>query len=252
MDSYRRTAIATGVLFIVATATSLLATAVLQPLVTGPAYLSALAGSPTRVAVGSLLELVAAGTCAGIAISLYPVLRRWDSGLALGSVVFRAIEAVMYTLATLCLLSLLTVAQSASATTGVDRPGFQAIGGSLIALREVAVNAGVAAFVIGALMYYAIMFRSGLVPRWLSGWGIVAELIMIVASLAALFSHVAVASYALLALPIAVQEMVLAVWLIARGFSAGVIRVGGGTLEGAGTSGLSSAGGRAAAGLEAG
>jgi hypothetical protein len=218
-SSSRRTAIATGVLFVVATATDLLATAVLQPLLTGSGYLGALAEDPARVSVGALLEFVAAGTCAGIAIALYPVLKRFAAGFAMGSVVFRAIEGVMYTVATLSLLSLLAIAQSAAAAAGPDRPGFQTIGDSFVALREVAVNAGVGAFVVGALLYYVVMFRSRLVPRWLSAWGIGAELLLAVACLAALFNHVSVTSYALLALPIAVQEMVLAAWLITKGFS---------------------------------
>jgi hypothetical protein len=222
MDPSRRTAIAAGTLFIVATAASLLATAVLQPLLTGPSYLAALAGSAERVSFGALLELIAAGTSAGIAIALYPVLRRLSAGFAIGSVVFRAIEGVMYAIATLSLLSLLATAQAA-ATADADRAGLQAIGGAFVALRDVAVTAGVFAFIVGALLYSTVMFRSGLVPRWLSAWGIGAEFVLAVACVAALFSHVSVTSYAPLALPIAVQEMVLAVWLLARGFRASAL-----------------------------
>ena len=249
MDSDRRTATAAGFLFIIATAASLLGTAVLGPLLTGPGYLAAIAGDATRVSVGALFELIAAGTCAGIAIALYPVLRRWSPGLAIGSVVFRAIEAVMYTLATLSLLALVTVVRP-GAGAGTDRSGIAAIGDSFIALRQVAVNAGVVAFVIGALMYYTVMFRSRLVPRWLSGWGIAAELFMIVASLAALFDHVPVESYALLALPIAVQEMVLAVWLIAKGFGVPTVREVG-AAGGTRPVGPRTVSGRAGAGLPA-
>jgi uncharacterized protein DUF4386 len=133
-------------------------------------------------------------------------LRRWSASLALGSVVFRAIEAVMYTVAAISLLAL-------------SRVGQQAVGVVLTSLRQEAVLAGVFAFSVGALMYYVVFFRSSLIPRWLSGWGIAAVLLMLVACLAALFSGNPVTSYVVLILPIAVQEMVLAVWLIARGFS---------------------------------
>jgi uncharacterized protein DUF4386 len=191
MDSDRKTALVAGALFIVATAASLLGTAL---------------ESFNRISLGGLLELIAAGTSAGIAISLYPVLRRWSASLALGSVVFRAIEAVMYTVAAISLLAL-------------SRVGQQAVGVVLTSLRQEAVLAGVFAFSVGALMYYVVFFRSSLIPRWLSGWGIAAVLLMLVACLAALFSGNPVTSYVVLILPIAVQEMVLAVWLIARGFS---------------------------------
>jgi hypothetical protein len=56
------------------------------------------------------------------------------------------------------------------------------------------------------------------VPRWLAGWGLAAEVLMLVACLGALFSGNLVTSYKLLVLPIAVEEMALALWLLARGF----------------------------------
>jgi hypothetical protein len=226
MDSNRRTALTAGILFIAATAASLLGTAVEQPALTGTDSLTRIAEHMTRVAAGGLLEFIAAGTSAGIAIALYPALRRWSGPLALGAVVFRAVEAVMYTVGAVSMLSLLTVAQRFAHTSGADRASLQTIGDVLLALRKEAILAGVFAFAVGGFMYYAVFYRSRLVPRWLSGWGIAAELVMLVACLLALFSHTAVTSYTILALPIAVQEMVLAVWLIARGFrstSAGAV-----------------------------
>jgi hypothetical protein len=218
MESTRRTALSAGVLFIVATAASLLSTAMEQPVLTGPDYLSRVAENVNRVSAGALLELVAAGTSAGIAISLYPVLRRWSTGLALGSVLFRAMEAVMYTVGAVSMLSLPEVGQQFTRTTA-DHAAVQAIGDSLLAFREEAILAGVFAFVVGAFMYYYLLYRSRLVPRWLSSWGLGAVLLMLVACLSALFSRNPVTSYAILIVPIALQEMVLAVWLLAKGFS---------------------------------
>ena len=78
------------------------------------------------------------------------------------------------------------------------------------------------AFSVGALMYYYLLYRSRLVPRWLSGWGILAIVLTLVACLLALFGHHPVTSYVPLVLPIAAQELVLAVWLLAKGFRAPV------------------------------
>jgi hypothetical protein len=75
-------------------------------------------------------------------------------------------------------------------------------------------------------MYYYVFFRSRLLPRWLSGWGIAGVLLMLVACLSALFSRNPVTSYTILILPIAVQEIVMAVWLVARGFSSAAIEPG--------------------------
>jgi hypothetical protein len=219
MDSNRRTARIAGTLFIVATAASLLSSAVEQPLLAGSDYLTRVAENLNRMSFGGLLELVAAGTSAGIAISLYPVLRRWSAELALGSVVFRTMEGVLYTAGAVCLLSLTGVGQQYTRAATADRAWLRAIGDSLLGMREEAVLAGVFAFTVGAFMYYFAFYRSRLVPRWLSGWGIAAVLLLLIACLSALFSRSPVTSYTILILPIAVQEMVLAVWLLARGFS---------------------------------
>jgi hypothetical protein len=208
----------TGVLFIIATVADLLGAAV-RPGLTGADYLSTVSAHPDRVAAGALLLLVAAFACAGIALAMYPVVKRTDTGLALGSVVFRTLEAAMYMIAVVCLLSLSTLGH-ASLLAGADQTALGAIGGLLVSLREHAALAGVFAFCLGAFMYYTAFFRSRLIPRWLSGWGIAAIGLMTATSVLALFAGRPVTDYAPLALPIFLQEMVLAVWLIARGFSA--------------------------------
>jgi hypothetical protein len=221
MTSDRRAALITGVLFIVGTAASLLSSAVEHPVLTGTGYLTRIAQDTSRASAGGLLELVAAAASAGIAISLYPVLRKRSQGLALGAVVFRALEAAMYTTGAVITLSLPAVARQYTQATALGHGGIRAIGDALTGVREDAILAGVFAFVLGALMYYYALYRSRLVPRWLSGWGIAAEFLMLIACLSALFSHTPVTSFTILILPIAVQEMVLAAWLIFRGFSPG-------------------------------
>jgi hypothetical protein len=218
MDSNRRTAVVAGTLFISATAASLLGTAVEQRAVTGTAHLARISAQMTRLSAGGLLELIAAATSVGIAISLYPVLKRWSGTLALGAVVFRAIEAVMYTLGAVAMLSLGSVAHAFTRAAGAERGSLQTLGDSLLAVRKDAILAGVLAFALGSLMYSSVFYRSRLVPRWLSGWGIVGALLILAAGLSALFSGNPVTSYTTLILPIAIQEMVLAVWLMARGF----------------------------------
>jgi Domain of unknown function (DUF4386) len=207
-------------LFIVATAASLLGTAVEQPALVGTDHLSRISENVNRVSAGGLLELIAAGTSVGIAISLYPVLRRWSVALALGAVVFRAIEAVMYTAGAVSMLSMLNLAERSASAAPANRAVFVAIGDSMLGMRQEAILAGVFAFVLGALMYYYVFYRAQIVPRWLAGWGIVAVLLLLAACLSALFTRHPVTSYTLLILPIAVQEMVFAIWLIARGFRA--------------------------------
>jgi hypothetical protein len=132
-------------------------------------------------------------------------------------------EAVLYIAAVVSLLSLVTLSQHFAHAGAADLASLQAMGDSLRSMREHATLAAVFAFSLGAFMYYYLFFQSRLIPRWLSGWGIAASVLMLAACLLALFSDRYVTGYVLLILPIAVQEMVLAVWLIVKGFNAPAI-----------------------------
>jgi Domain of unknown function (DUF4386) len=223
VDSNRKAALSAGVLFICATAASLAASALYGPIVNDPDRLARVGTNATLLAGGALLQLVAAGASVGIAIALYPVLKQWGAGMALGSVVFRTLEAAMYAVGAVSLLSLLPLGQQLTDASGTERTSLAAIGEALLGVRDAAGVAGVLAFCVGALLYYWLLYRSDLVPRWLSGWGIAALLPMVAACLLALFEQRPVTSYVILALPIALQEIVFALWLIARGFGPAAI-----------------------------
>jgi len=218
VNSTRRTSIATGALFILATIAAL-AAAALEPVLTGPEYLTGVANHPNQLAAAALLHLIEAGTSVGIAIALYPLLKTINPALALGSVVFRTIEAVFYTAAVVSLLSIPPLGQQLAGAPADNRAPIQAMADAFLSMGEHSTLAAVFAFTVGALMYYTLFYRSRLVPQWLSGWGIVAALLMMTACLLALFSNSPVTGYTLFILPIAVQEMVFAVWLLVKGFT---------------------------------
>lgn len=218
MNSSRKIAAIAGVILIVATIASLLA-AVLTPVLTGADYLIQVSAHANQVAGGALLYLVSAFASAGIAVALHPVLKERNAGLALGSVVFRTLEAAFYMVSVVGLLSLLTLSQQFITAGEAERTLLQAIGDLLVSIRGHAALLGVFAFSLGAFLYYYVFFQSRLIPRWLSGWGIAAIILMLAACMLALFSDSPVTEYVLLAFPIFLQEMVLAVWLIVLGFN---------------------------------
>jgi hypothetical protein len=218
MNTTRKIAIITGVIFIIATAAVFIADA-FTPDLAGTDYLTRFSANTSQAAGGALLYLVAAFASGGIAIAMYPVMKEANAGLALGSVVFRALEAAFYMVEVVCLLSLTNISQQLVAAGAVDRPLLQTIGNTLVNIREQAGLVSVFAFCVGAFLYYTLFFQSRLIPRWLSGFGIVAILMMLTACVLALFSGNRITSYIPLAAPIALQEMVLAVWLIVKGFN---------------------------------
>jgi len=226
MPTYRMNAVAAGVLFIIATLGGVASTAVLAPVLSATDYLARISTTQNQVLVGGLLQFVAAAACPGIALALYPVLRRHHEGLALGSVGFRLIEGALYVGVVICLLSLVTLSQ-ASVSVGAQAPAASQVAGVLLmAARDwLGPVAAVLTFGLGASMYYWAFYRSRLVPRWLSGWGLLGTTLVTISGLLVLL-HVAAplgTTQTLLALPIAVQEMVLAGWLIAKGFNPSAI-----------------------------
>ena len=223
MNSIRKTSVITGVIFIIATLMGPILATPLTPDLTGTDYLTRVSEHPNQVAAGVLLSIIAYFACAGIAVVMYPVLKKWNAGLALGSVIFRAIETAFYMVTVVGLMSLVTLGQQFTTAAVADRTSLQAIGDLLVSVRNNAGLLAVFAFCLGAFMYYYLFFQSRLIPRWLSGIGIVAIILMMVACVLALFSGNRITSYIPLAAPIAVQEMVLAVWLIVKGFNPSAI-----------------------------
>jgi hypothetical protein len=220
MNANRKAAIIAGVLFIAATAASLLGTSFTQSILDAPDYLVKISANQSQVTLGVLFQFIAAVTSAGIAISLYPTLRRHNEGLALGSVGFRIMEGVFYIVAALGLLSLLSLSQEYVKAGAPAASDFQILGTLILAGRNWANFVfGVISFCLGALMYYYVFFQSKLIPRWLSGWGLIAIALLLAMALFVMFGAQPSGTTLLLAVPIAVQEMVLAVWLIVKGFN---------------------------------
>jgi hypothetical protein len=221
LSTNRTTARIAGALFITATVADLLSRLLLGP-VRSSDYLSEIYANKYQLTVGALLLLIGALAAAGIAISLYRILRRYNEGLALGAVGFRTIEAMLYTVSVIGVLLLLALSQEFVKAGAPASSYFQTSGTILKALRDWAGLIGTLAFYPGALMYYFIFYKSKLVPRWLSGWGGVGATLGIVAALLVLFRVIGSMSTVQIVLnvPIGVNEMVLAVWLIVKGFSA--------------------------------
>ncbi len=221
MRSDRRIAIVAGTLFIVATAASLISTSLLNSTLDSATYLAEIATRQHRVETGCLFVLIGAFASAAIAISLYPVLRRYCAGLALGAVAFRAIEGVLYTVSAVSVLSLLTLSDRFVRRGTPPSSALRVSGQLLLSVRDWATVAAVLAFYLGAGMYYYVFHVAGLIPRWLSDWGLLGVALGAAAAIMIIFGATSYMSGVQIALnvPIGVNELVLAVWLLTRGFT---------------------------------
>jgi hypothetical protein len=214
------------VLFITATFADVIArVALVQPILSAPVDLAKISANENQVLLGALLLLIGAAAAAGIAIALYPVLRKHNEGLALGSVGFRLVEGALYIGIVVCVLLLVTLSRESANAGAAASSAYEVPGELLMAARDSLGEVAVLVFGLGALMYYWVFYQSRLVPRWLSAWGLVAIALVMVSGLLVMLrlAEPMSTTQVVLALPIAVQEMVLAVWLIAKGFNPSAI-----------------------------
>jgi len=221
MVTERRRAVVAGVLLILATVSSLASAPFLAPLGESD-YLTQIAAHSTQVEMGALLASVAALTAPAIAVALYPVVRRVGEARAVGAVAFRIVEGMSYLASAMLVLSLVTLSQDYVTTGGAAQPQYRTVGDTVLSTYRVLGNVALLlAFSVGGLLYYLAFYEARLVPRWLSAWGILGVLALLVAAVLVMLHVIAAESATQLALaaPIGVQEMVLAVWLIIKGFA---------------------------------
>jgi hypothetical protein len=222
---YRKTAMIVGALFITATVTAIVGLVILGTSFEEPDYLVDLPDIENKVVVAAIMELILAVSLVGIGALMFPVFKRHEEGLALGYAGIRLVEAIFITVATVSMLVMLSMGKD-YAKGNLPAFDMEAMGAMLMAMREWSFVIGTMIFLgLGALLLNYLFYQSVLIPRWLSVWGIIGGAGVLVYGVFAMFGH-DISSFSavnLLAAPIAVQEMVFAVYLIVKGFKAPVV-----------------------------
>ena len=218
---HRAAATTAGILYITGTVAGILSKAVTYvPVHDADDPLAYAAKHPGAVATGSLLVLVMGLSLAFIPVVLFPVLRRVDELLATGYLIIRgAVETAVYVVLAIAWLLLVPLAETTSAGPGTaSRAGVRL--GNLVIDSDGASAILTMVFCLGAVLFYVLLYRSRIVPRWITLWGFAGIPLYAAAYLLALYGTIDSNSTAqnLLQVPLGVQEMVLAVWMIARGF----------------------------------
>lgn len=219
MSRHRKTAILVGILSLFGMIAGGFSAVIV---IESPDYLLKAAENEMQVLSGAFFQLLMIPVYVGIPLLLYPVLKKQYEGAALGFIGFRVIAAAFHFIG-VCLLPLFILLSREFIQAGApDVSYFQTIGELLRVGRDLINHVGmIVASSFGVLLYYFILFRTKLVPRWLSGWGLLGTLIGIAASILVLFDIVGVVTkvYMGMMVPIALQELTLAIWLIFKGFT---------------------------------
>ena len=225
MNANRKAAIIAGVLIIVGMVAGVLSVVYV---IEEPDYLIQASANERQVLTGAFFQFMMIPAYIGFALLLYPILRKYNESLALGFVGFRMMAGTFHFIGVIILPLFLILSQEFIKAGAPDPSYFQTIGGLLRSGRDLVNHvAMILSLSLGGLMFFYVLYQAKLVPRWLSGWGFVGTTLTILASLLLLFSLIDVITqiYMVLNLPLALLEMVLAVWLIVKGFNSSAITV---------------------------
>ena len=227
MSSTRKTALVAGIFYLI-TFISIPTLALYGPVKNHRDWILS-SGTSTGVLVGGLLEVIMALAGIGTAVTLYPVLKRQNEGVALGFAAARVLKAGLIFTGVISLLSLVTLRQDLGGAAGANAAALVTTGASHVAvynwtfLLSQSLMPGINALLLGSLLY-----RSRLVPRIIPVLGLIGAPLLIAAVIATLFrGSVPPPSWAALAaLPVAAWELSLGIWLVVKGFKPSPITAG--------------------------
>jgi len=225
MNTNRKTAVLVGLFFIIGTVAGILSGVVTGPVLDASDYLTQVNANEGSVILGALLVLVMGFPLAMIPAMMFPIFRKYNEPLALGAVVFRGVlEAVTYMVIAICWLLLIPVSQVFMDAGAADAPTIQAVGTILRQAVYWTEHLLALVFTIGALMLYWLFYKTKLIPSWLALWGFFGAILYFAAPIFNMFDplHPALSlgvKWGNLMAPLAIQEMVFALWMIIKGFN---------------------------------
>ncbi|MFK9093883.1 DUF4386 domain-containing protein [Bacillus salipaludis] len=226
MNSNKKAAKIVGVLFILAAVTAIIGLILYDPILNGPDYLIKGSEHANQVILGAIMELILVVSAVGTATTMFPFLRKYNETIALWHVCFRFLEAVVITFGIISILSLLTLSREYVAGGSPDIAFYQASGTLLKAIHGWTFLIG-PNFMLGinTMMYSYIFYKSKLVPRFIPILGMTGATLVFICAFLVMFGVIQQVSIlgGLLSLPVAANEMILAVWLIVKGFNESAI-----------------------------
>ena len=231
MNTYRMNAVMAGVLYFLGTVFGILGAVIGgevftslvsgKPLV-GVDMLGLVAANSSRLTGGAFFYLMMGISLVAMTVFLYQILRKDSQELAMGMILFRgALEGVWYFMSTLGFLTLVALGNEYIAT-GADSAALQSMGKVLYQFQDLFAPVNSIIFLIGTTCLYLSFYRTRLIPRWLSVWGLIGVVPYMAYALLHFF-HLDNGIGFYLEMVLAPQEMVMAVWLIVKGFNPSAI-----------------------------
>ena len=232
MKTYRMNAMMAGGLYVLGTVFG-----VMSAIVGGEVLSSTISGKPlegvdmldlvaanaSQLTAGAFFILMMGISLAAMTIFLYPIFRKDSEELAAGMLLFRgALEGTWYFIVTLGILSLVALGNEYVAT-GANLDTLQSMGNVLYQFQDFIGPVGTLVFLIGAACLYVSFYRTRLIPRWLSIWGLIGMVPYLAYALLHFF-HMDNGIGLYLQIPLAIQEIVMGLWLVIAGFNMDAVK----------------------------
>lgn len=218
----RKHAVIVGILFIIATVLLFIGRAIYSPVLDAPDVLQIAYPQRQQAISGMLVEFACVIAIPLIPVFMFPYLSKFNLPLAVGYVSFRLFEGLLFVLTEINSLTLISLSKLFLESGGSEQAYYHGLAETIRGWYSWEFPFYVFVFTIGAMMFYYVLYQSRLVPRWISGWGFLAAALLLVGTALSLYELNLAAPglfEVIFAMPIAVNEMVLAVWLIAKGFN---------------------------------
>ena len=218
MSSRNRTATTAGVLFLITEVTAIAGLLLYGPVLSDPAGYIAGTGSDNRILLGAFCELLLVLAVVGTASTLYPVIRRYNEGMALAHVGFRFLEAAVIAVGAVATIAVVTLRQDGPAGAA-DEAGLAAVSQGLVALHDWTFAFG-PWFLLGVntfLLAYLVR-RGRLVHRFIPVLGMIGAVLVFGSGVNVMFGVYGHETHMLFAVPVFSWEVSFALYMIIKGF----------------------------------
>jgi len=208
-----------GALIIIGIITGILS---IVPSVESENFLKEVSLNKNQVLTGAVFQFCLVPIYIGFSLLLYPILRQFDRTLSVGFVGFRFMAGAFQLIGIILLPIFILLSQKYSTVSPSDITIYESAGDVLRLLRDLTNHLGVIlATGLGNILLYLILYKEKLVPKWLSLWGFLSNTLIMAASFLIIFQLIEVVSieYGMMSIPLVLQEIVLAIWLIIKGLN---------------------------------
>ena len=215
----------TGWLFIVAAVSSIIGLKLYDPILSDNNFIVSANNHYNQIIFGAINELILVVSATGTGIMLYPLLKRYNESMGIGYLSFRMLEAVFIMIGLLSILTVLSISESYVDGAITDKANAQNLGLSFISLHKWTFMLGPNFILsINTFIYSFVFYKTKVIPPNLARLGLLASFLIMTAAILELFGVIQQISTwgILLALPIALYEMTLAIYLMTKGTKAGI------------------------------